>query len=247
MNGVRAILNKDFIGTLQTEKPDIIGLQETKLQDHQIPSELEQLSEYNKFWSHAERKGYSGTALLTKASPLSVEYGFGIPEFDNEGRIIIAEYEKFILFTIYFPNGAMNDERLAYKLRFYDKALEVMQSKRATGKMVLVSGDVNTAHKEIDLSNPKENSKISGFFPIERAWVDRIVEAGWVDTFRKFNPDPEQYSWWSYRTAARPRNVGWRIDYFFVQEEQLERVITAGIRQDIMGSDHCPVFVVINV
>ncbi|HRY84555.1 MAG TPA: exodeoxyribonuclease III, partial [Candidatus Cloacimonadota bacterium] len=150
-------------------------------------------------------------------------------------------------FTIYFPNGAMNDERLAYKLRFYDKALEVMQSKRATGKMVLVSGDVNTAHKEIDLSNPKENSKISGFLPIERAWVDRIVEAGWVDTFRKFNPDPEQYSWWSYRTAARPRNVGWRIDYFFVQEEQLERVITAGIRQDIMGSDHCPVFVVINV
>lgn len=247
MNGVRAILNKDFIATLQTEKPDIIGLQETKLQDHQIPAELDQLASYQKFWSHAERKGYSGTALLTKATPLSVEYGFGVEEFDNEGRIIIAEYEKFILFTVYFPNGAMNDGRLDYKLRFYDKALEIMEAKRASGKMVLVSGDVNTAHKEIDLSNPKENSKISGFLPIERAWIDRIVEAGWVDTFRKFNSEPEQYSWWSYRTAARPRNVGWRIDYFFVQQEQLDRVITAGIRQDIMGSDHCPVFVVINV
>lgn len=247
VNGVRAILNKDFVSTLLTEKPDIVGLQETKLQDHQIPAEMDQLTDYNRYWSHAERKGYSGTALLSKPSPLSVEYGFGIPEFDNEGRIIIAEYEKFILFTVYFPNGAMSDTRLDYKLRFYDKALEVMQAKRALGKMVLVSGDVNTAHKEIDLSNPKENSKISGFLPIERAWIDRIIEAGWVDTFRRFNSEPEQYSWWSYRTAARPRNVGWRIDYFFVQQEQLDRVITAGIRQDVMGSDHCPVFVVVNV
>lgn len=247
VNGVRAIINKDFISTLQIEKPDIIGLQETKLQDHQIPAEMDQLSEYNKYWSHAERKGYSGTALLSRPSPLSVEYGFGNPDFDNEGRIIIAEYESFILFTIYFPNGAMNEGRLDYKLRFYDRALEVMEAKRASGKLVLVSGDVNTAHKEIDLSNPSANSKISGFLPIERAWIDKIVEHGWVDTFRRFHPEPEQYSWWSYRTAARPRNVGWRIDYFFTPVEQIDRVIMAGIRQDIMGSDHCPVFVVVNV
>jgi len=247
VNGLRAVMNKEFISTLKAEKPDLIGLQETKLQEHQIPPEMSELSDYRQYYSHAERKGYSGTCLLTRIVPLKLEYGFGVGELDNEGRIIIAEYETFILFTIYFPNGAMSDERLQYKLRFYDKCLEVMEAKRATGKFVLVSGDVNTAHKEIDLSNPKENEKISGFLPIEREWIDKLISMGWVDTFRKFHPEPEQYSWWSYRTAARFRNVGWRLDYFFCPAEQVERVITAGIRQDIMGSDHCPVFVVVNV
>jgi exodeoxyribonuclease III len=218
-------------------------LQETKLQEHQIPAEMSELTEYHKYWSHAERKGYSGTALLSKIQPLSFESALGEDEFDIEGRINIAEYEQFILFNIYFPNGGQGDERLAYKLRFYDKALEVMQAKRATGKAVLVAGDYNTAHHEIDLARPKENETVTGFLPIERAWLDKITDLGWVDTFRAFDPSGEQYSWWSYRAGARPRNIGWRIDYYFVDGEHQHLITNAGIRQDVMGSDHCPVFV----
>lgn len=208
---------------------------------------MAELTQYHQYWSHAERKGYSGTALLSKIKPLSFETAFGEDEFDIEGRINIAEYEQFILFNIYFPNGGQGDERLAYKLRFYDKALEIMQAKRATGKAILVAGDYNTAHKEIDLARPKENETVTGFLPIERAWLDKIVEHGWVDTFRIFDPSAEQYSWWSYRAGARPRNIGWRIDYFFVDQEHQTLVTNAGIRQDVMGSDHCPVFVEITL
>jgi len=247
VNGLRAVLKKDFLDTLAREDIDVIGLQETKLQEHQIPPEMAELTQYHQYWSHAERKGYSGTALLSKIKPLSFETAFGEDEFDIEGRINIAEYEQFILFNIYFPNGGQGDERLAYKLRFYDKALEIMQAKRATGKAILVAGDYNTAHKEIDLARPKENESVTGFLPIERAWLDKIVEHGWVDTFRIFDPSAEQYSWWSYRAGARPRNIGWRIDYFFVDQEHQGLITNAGIRQDVMGSDHCPVFVEITL
>ncbi len=247
VNGLRAVLNKGFIETIQQEQPDIIGLQETKLQDHQIPEGISELADYLFYWSHAQRKGYSGTALLSKILPLSFSTEFGVEEFDTEGRINIAEYDKFSLFNIYFPNGQKNDERLSYKLRFYDRCLEVMEAKRATGKIVLVAGDYNTAHKPIDLSNPKENEKTSGFLPIERAWLDKITSAGWVDTFRHFDKSEKQYSWWSYRAMARPRNIGWRIDYFWVNQEALHTIEAAGIRQDIMGSDHCPVWVKLNL
>lgn len=243
VNGLRAVLTKGFSDVITQEKPDIVGLQETKLQAHQIPEEISNLEGYHQYWSHAERKGYSGTLLLSKPEPLALEDSFQVEEFDTEGRINIAEYEHFFLFNIYFPNGQKDDVRLQYKLRFYDRALEVMEAKRRTGKAVLVAGDYNTAHKEIDLANPKENEKYSGFLPIERAWLDKIVAAGWVDTFRMFDPSPQQYSWWSYRAAARPRNIGWRIDYFFVNQEHQQLITAAGIRQDIMGSDHCPVFV----
>jgi exodeoxyribonuclease-3 len=243
VNGLRAILNKGFVENIKLANPDIIGLQETKLQEQQIPPELSELPEYLVYWSHAERKGYSGTALFSKLLPQSFSSAFGSDEFDSEGRINIAEYDKFILFNIYFPNGQKDDVRLAYKLRFYDRCLEVMEEKRQTGKIVLVSGDYNTAHKEIDLAHPKENSKTSGFLPIERAWLDKIAEHGWVDTFRAFDPSPHQYSWWSYRAMARPKNIGWRIDYFWVNKEALEHITGAGIRQDIEGSDHCPVWV----
>ncbi|MDP2172233.1 MAG: exodeoxyribonuclease III [Candidatus Cloacimonadaceae bacterium] len=241
VNGLRAVLNKDFNAVLRREQPDIIGLQETKLQEHQIPQDIFELQKYHKYWSHAERKGYSGTAILSLPKPIKVEFGLDNEEFDREGRTVICEYESFILFNIYFPNGQRDDERLDYKLRFYDQCLSVMETKRATGKMVLVTGDYNTAHKEIDLANPKENEKYSGFLPIERAWLDKIASRGWVDTFRRFNDEPDQYSWWSYRVSARARNIGWRIDYFFVNAEHQDRVVSAGIRQDIMGSDHCPV------
>ncbi len=241
VNGLRAVLNKDFISVIEREQPDWLGLQETKLQEHQIPEELNALSEYRMYWSHAERKGYSGTAVLTKAEPQGVRYGFGVTEFDSEGRIVRCDYDSYIIYNIYFPNGQMNDERLDYKLRFYDRCLQEMETDRSSGKMVLVTGDYNTAHKEIDLANPKENEKTSGFLPIERAWLDKITEKGWVDTFRMFHQEPKRYSWWSYRAGARPRNVGWRIDYFFVDAEHADRIVEADIRDDIMGSDHCPV------
>lgn len=247
VNGLRAVLNKGFIEVIQKEQPDILGLQETKLQEHQIPEELASLDNYLQYWSHAHRKGYSGTALFSKVLPISFSTEFGEHEFDSEGRINIAEYDKFIMFNIYFPNGQKDDERLNYKLRFYDRCLEVMEEKRSSGKMILVAGDYNTAHKPIDLANPKENEKTSGFLPIERAWLDKIAELGWIDTFRHFDPRADQYSWWSYRAGARPRNVGWRIDYFWVNSEALDKVKAAGIRQDIEGSDHCPVFVQIEV
>lgn len=243
VNGLRAVMNKDFIAMIQKEQPDILGLQETKLQEDQIPAELDKLEQYLSYWSHASRKGYSGTALFTKVLPLSFSTQFGVEEFDTEGRINIAEYKDFFLLNIYFPNGQKDDERLNYKLRFYDKSLEVMEELRKSGKPVLVCGDYNTAHKEIDLANPKENSKTSGFLPIERAWLDKLEAVGWVDTFRIFDPSPQQYSWWSYRTAARPRNIGWRIDYFWINNEHAKLVTAAGIRQDIEGSDHCPVWV----
>lgn len=243
VNGLRAVMNKGFLEVLEREQPDIIGIQETKLQEHQIPDELNRLPQYLQYWSHAQRKGYSGTAVFSKMLPQGFSDKFQVDEFDCEGRINILEFKQFVLFNIYFPNGQKDEVRLAYKLRFYDRCLEVMQAKRKEGKIVLVAGDYNTAHKPIDLANPKENEKFSGFLPIERAWLDKISELGWVDTFRKFNASPDEYSWWSYRAGARPRNVGWRIDYFWVNEEALQYISGAGIRQDIEGSDHCPVWV----
>ena len=247
VNGLRAALNKGFVDVIKQNQPDIVGLQETKLQEHQIPAEMDMLSDYLMYWSHAQRKGYSGTAVLSKVLPQSFSTAFGNSEFDSEGRINIAEFGQFYLLNIYFPNGQKDDERLAYKLRFYDRCLEVMQDLRKSGKAVLVAGDYNTAHKEIDLANPKENEKTSGFLPIERAWLDKIAGLGWVDTFRHFDPSPQQYSWWSYRTFARQRNVGWRIDYFWIDTEHLSMVTGAGIRQDIEGSDHCPVWVTLTL
>lgn len=247
VNGLRAVLNKGFISTLQREQPDILCIQETKLQDNQIPEELSALDQYLLYRSHARRKGYSGTAIFSKLLPLSFCTGFGVEEFDCEGRINIAEYKDFYLLNIYFPNGQKDEERLNFKLRFYDKSLEIMEALRANGKPVLVCGDFNTAHREIDLANPQENSKTSGFLPIERAWLDKLENQGWVDTFRRFDKSPQQYSWWSYRTNARPRNIGWRIDYFWINKEHASLITAAGIRQDIEGSDHCPVWVKLRI
>jgi exodeoxyribonuclease III len=246
VNGLRAAMNKGFLDILLSGQPDIIGLQETKLQEEQIPPDIIGLKDYHNYWSFAEKKGYSGVCILTKPKPLSVKHGFDTPLYDSEGRIVIAEYEKFYLFNIYFPNGQMNDGRLQYKLGFYERSLEIMEQYRKNGKAVLVTGDYNTAHKPIDLARPKANENYSGFLPIERAWLDKIVEHGWVDTFRAFHPEPDQYSWWSFMGSARAKNVGWRIDYFFINSEHLSIVKDAGIRQDIYGSDHCPVFVEID-
>jgi len=241
VNGIRAADKKGLFDWFIKVSPDVLCLQEIKAMPDQVPPHLRNTPGYHVFWKSAERKGYSGVVTYTKTRPLSVKAGFGIDKFDSEGRILITEYPSFTLFNIYFPNGKQSQERLDYKLDFYDTFLAYADNLKVKGKNVVVCGDFNTAHKEIDLARPKENEKISGFLPIERAWIDTIIDHGYVDTFRYFNRSSNQYSWWDVKTGARERNVGWRIDYFFVNKEFLSNVKTAFILQDVLGSDHCPV------
>ena len=240
VNGIRAIRNKGFLEWLDKESPDILCLQETKAQPDQLDADLKEPPGYRVYWAYPERKGYSGVALYTKVKPLNVRYDFG-GVLGVEGRVIIAEYPGFILFNIYFPNGQMNAERLKYKMTFYDVFLNYADTLVASGKKLVICGDVNTAHKEIDLAHPKENSKTSGFLPEERAWIDKFVAHRYVDTFRHFHKEPQQYTYWDMKSGARARNVGWRIDYFFVSENLLPSVTNAFILPDVMGSDHCPI------
>ena len=240
VNGLRAVHKKGFLDWLSSEDPDILCLQETKAHEEQLPEEVRFVTGYHSFFSTPERKGYSGVGLYTKKAPDSVQFGFG-DRFDAEGRTIIADYGEFVLFGIYFPNGRQSAERLQYKMDFYDAFLEYAEKTRASGKHVVVCGDVNTAHKEIDLARPKENANVSGFLPQERAWIDEFLDHGYKDTLRIFNQEPENYSYWDMMTRARNRNVGWRIDYFFVDQVFSERLTDAFILPDVMGSDHCPV------
>jgi exodeoxyribonuclease-3 len=241
VNGIRAAFKKGIFEWIKKESPDILCLQETKALPEQVPLQLKNMPGYNIYWNSAVRKGYSGVVTFTKGKPIDVKKGFGIDKFDLEGRTLITEYPSFMLFNIYFPNGKKNQERLEYKLDFYDKFLAYADNIKAKGKNIVVCGDFNTAHKEIDLARPRENEKVSGFLPIERAWIDTFIDHGYVDTFRHFNNQPHQYSWWDMKTRARDRNVGWRIDYFFANKEFIPYVKKAFIQQDIMGSDHCPV------
>lgn len=247
VNGIRAVDKKGFFQWLTKEKPDIICLQEIKALKEQLPSHLRNTPNYHLYINSAEKKGYSGVATYTKLKPLDVKMDFGIEKFDREGRILITEYSKFILFNIYFPNGKKNQERLDYKLDFYDTFLAYADNLKAKGKNIVVCGDFNTAHKEIDLARPKENEKISGFLPIERAWIDTFIDHGYIDIFREFNKQSEEYSWWDMKTRARERNVGWRIDYFFVNKEFMKYVKNAFILQEVLGSDHCPIGIEIEV
>ena len=241
INGIRAADRKGFFEWFKKETPDILCLQEIKARPEQVPSHFRNTPGYNIFWNSAERKGYSGVVTFTKEKPINIKKGFGIEKFDREGRILITEFSSFILFNIYFPNGKKNQERLDYKLDFYDTFLGYTDNLKVDGKNIVVCGDFNTAHKEIDLARPKENENISGFLPIERAWMDTFIDHGYVDTFRHFNKEPEQYSWWDMKSRARERNVGWRIDYFFVNKEFIQNVKKAFIMQNVIGSDHCPV------
>ncbi|MBP2045790.1 exodeoxyribonuclease III [Methanobacterium aggregans] len=247
VNGIRAVHKKGFREWFEGENPDILCVQETKATRKQVPRDIREFDGYQTYFCEAERKGYSGVALYTRIKPEKVEYGFGIDKFDLEGRTIIADYGDFVLFNIYFPNGKMSPERLRYKMEFYDAFLEHAEKLKAEGKNIVVCGDVNTAHKEIDLARPKENEKISGFLPEERAWMDKFLATGYTDTLREFNHGEGQYTWWSYRTRARERNVGWRLDYFFVNREFMPNVVDAFILSEVMGSDHCPVGVEIQL
>jgi len=241
VNGVRAIYKKGFLDWFKKESPDILCLQETKAHPDQLVDDLKNVDEYQSYFSWAEKKGYSGVVTYTKLKPLSVQQGIGKKEFDSEGRFIVTEFEDFTLFNIYFPNGKASAERLKYKMDFYDAFLKHCQKLLKQNKKIVVCGDVNTAHKEIDLARPKENSKTSGFLPEEREWIDKFLEAGFLDTFRMFNDEPEQYTWWDMVTRARERNVGWRIDYFYASENLKKNIVSASIHSSVMGSDHCPV------
>jgi exodeoxyribonuclease III len=247
VNGIRAIHKKGFLEWLNKESPDILCLQETKAHEEQLVDELKNVEGYQSYFCSGERKGYSGVAVYTKEKPLSIKKGFGIEKFDNEGRILIIEYPHFVLFNIYYPNGKKNAERLQYKMDFYDAFLNCVNNLKKIGKQVVICGDVNTAHKEIDLARPKENSTISGFLPEEREWVDKFLSNGYVDTFRMFNQEPKNYTWWDQVTRARERNVGWRIDYFFVNDEFKKNIKSSFILPDVMGSDHCPIGIEISL
>lgn len=241
INGLRASLNKGFLELLLAQKFDIICVQETKVSPDKIPREIKNLPVYHTYFVSAERKGYSGVGVFSKEKPLSVITEIGIEKFDREGRFLRVDYRDFILMNIYFPNGKASQERLNYKMAFYSVFQDYVNALKEEGKKLVICGDVNTAHKEIDLARPKENEGISGFLPEERAWIDEFLAAGYLDTFRMFNPEGGNYSWWSVRTRARERNVGWRLDYFFVSLNLKKNVKVASILSEIIGSDHCPV------
>jgi exodeoxyribonuclease-3 len=241
VNGIRAIVKKGFGRWVDETSPDVLCLQETKVDASLLSGDLANQTGYETVWNCAERKGYSGVATWSKKKPKAAHLGIGVKKFDIEGRVIRHEFPHFDLLNVYFPNGTSGDDRLKFKMEFYDAFLEHCQRLRKTGKKLVICGDVNTAHKPIDLKNAKANEKNSGFLPQERAWIDKLIAHGYVDAFRAFEPGPDHYTWWTYRAGARGRNIGWRIDYFFVTEDLMGRVKKAGISPEVMGSDHCPI------
>ena len=241
VNGIRAALKKGLLKWIEKESPEVLCIQETKANSSQVDSISFPPKGYKAFWNSADRKGYSGVLTLTKRKPKSVAMGMGIDEFDREGRIIRTEFQKFDLLNVYFPNGTSGEERLDYKMRFYDAFLNHCEELRKLGKKLIVTGDFNTAHCRIDLKNDKANEKNSGFLPQERDWIDKFISYGFVDSFRLLYPDKIQYSWWTYRFNARARNIGWRIDYFFVNKDLIKNIKDGFIEDQILGSDHCPI------
>ena len=242
VNGVRAAQKKGFLDWLHSEGPDFLGIQETKAQPDQLDDELRQPEGYYAFWASAERKGYSGVALFSKEKPRRVKLGLGIPEYDREGRTIVAEYNDFVLITAYFPNGSRDHSRVPFKMAYKRDFLAYCQGLVSLGKSVVFCGDINTSHREIDLARPKQNQNHTGFLPEERHWIDEVIGTGFIDTYRYLNPEQEgAFSWWSYIGGARSRNVGWRLDYFFMTPDLLPRMTRADIHTEILGSDHCPV------
>lgn len=244
VNGLRACVQKGFLDYFKDADADIFCVQETKLQEGQIALDLEG---YEQYWNYAEKKGYSGTAVFTKKTPLSVSYGIGMEEHDREGRVITLEYENFYFVTVYVPNSQNELARLDYRMRWEDDFLAYIKSLEAR-KPVIYAGDLNVAHREIDLKNPKTNRRNAGFTDEERGKMTNVLESGMIDTYRWFHPDQTGvYSWWSYRFKAREKNAGWRIDYFIVSECLKDSLVLADIHTEVMGSDHCPVELVIDL
>ena len=246
VNGLRAVHKKGALDWLLKESPDIFCFQETKAELNQLPPELQKVDSYNLHFSHSKgRKGYSGVAIYSKIKPDEVKQDFS---FENgEGRILELHFNKLVFFNVYFPNGGGAPERLRYKLDFYDSFLEHIERLRKNGHSIIFCGDVNVAHEEIDIARPKENENHVGFLPEERAWVDELLYSGYIDVFRHFNPNKVQYSWWDMKSRARERNIGWRIDYFFVGSNLIKKVKNIEILDKIDGSDHCPLLMDIDI
>ncbi len=246
VNGIRAVYRNGFLKFLEEYKPDILSLQEIKADDKSIPMSIKNYPSYIKYWNPAKRRGYAGTALFTKIKPVEVMFGMGNEKFDEEGRVITADFDKFYLVNVYFPNSQHGLTRLDFKIDFDEKFHKYVNNLREE-KGVIICGDFNVAHKEIDLANPKQNVKNAGFTPEERAWMDRFVEDGWIDTFRMFVKEGGHYTWWTYRFNARARNIGWRVDYFVVSSDLKDKVKKSWILSEVYGSDHAPIGLQVNV
>ncbi len=240
VNGLRAVINHGFYDFFKNHDFDILCIQETKISQAEIGKNYNQIKGFTSYWNSADKKGYAGTAIFTRIKPNNVTYGIGIKEFDSEGRVITMEFDDFYLINAYFPNSQHGLKRLEYKLRFNDAFLNYINNLR-NKKPIIFCGDLNVAHKEIDLKNPKSNEKNPGFTEEERKWFDKLLKNGYIDTFREFTKEGGHYTWWSYRFNARARNIGWRIDYFIISSELRPQLKNAFIMSNIMGSDHCPV------
>jgi exodeoxyribonuclease-3 len=242
VNGLRAALNKGIWDWVSQEKPDVLCLQEIKVKPEQLAAEqLELLKRHSVYWNPAERPGYSGVATFTGIAPMAIEYGIAWDKFDMEGRMIRTRFPEFTLFNVYFPSGQRGHDRVEFKLEFYAHLLDILDEYHQRGEQVIVCGDFNTAHNEIDLRHPKANKNTSGFLPEERAWIDKYLSHGLVDIYRQLYPDRVEYTWWTYLMNARKNNVGWRLDYFMISEGVASSVKDVVIHGEVMGSDHCPV------
>jgi exodeoxyribonuclease-3 len=241
VNGMRAVLRKNAFSRLLDWQPDVICLQEVKSRPDQIPYEEREIPGFSAFWNPAERPGYSGVLTYTRIPPQEVKIGLDHEEFDREGRVIRTDFNDLSIFNIYFPNGQRGQDRVDFKLVFYDRVLQTALELIQQGRQVVLGGDFNTAHRDIDLANPRENEINSGFLPEERVKIDEYIAAGLVDIHRQVRPDDTRYTWWTYRVGARARNIGWRIDYFMISQGLVSKINEVDILSDVEGSDHCPV------
>lgn len=246
LNGIRAAIGKDFIGWLKEANPDVLCIQETKANPTQFDVSLFEELGYNCYWHSAEKKGYSGVGLLSKQKPDNVEYGVGVDKFDSEGRTIRADFGDLTILSVYHPSGTTGGVRQEFKMDWLNNFKKFIDKLKKERPNLIISGDVNICHKEIDISNPKKKNKVSGFLPEEREWVSNFLASGFIDTFRVFDQSPDKYSWWSYRAGCRGKNIGWRIDYHFASESLRERLKDAKIWADVVHSDHCPIYLEID-
>ncbi len=248
VNGIRACTKNGFLTWFRKYPFDVVGLQEVRAMEDQIPPEILDIKDYVKIWHLAEKKGYSGVGILSKFEPEKVHYGMGSKEFDCEGRVLTAEFKKFVFLSVYFPNSRDGGARLDYKIRFCKTLHQWLNEMKKTKKPVILTGDFNIAHHPIDLARPDDNEETAGYLPEERTWMTEYLNSGWIDTFRHLNPNvKDRYSWWSARTRARPRNIGWRIDYFTIDKASASLIKSADIQDQVMGSDHCPVTLSLDV
>ena len=243
VNGLRSAISKGLLDWIAKENPDILFIQEIKIQEDQLDKIAFESLGYHQFWSCALKKGYSGIGILTKKKPDHFLTGMGIKKFDDEGRLIRLDFGDLTLINSYFPSGTMGGARQVFKMEYLDAILQYLKDLRISRKNIMISGDYNIAHKGIDINHPERHNKTSGFLPEERAWMDVLLASGFIDTFRVYNSRPEQYSWWSYRAGSRGKNLGWRIDYHMITEPMKPKLLNAGIMQDVVHSDHCPIWV----